>query len=291
MHQSSSSGLVPVTGKGDRIPEWWGCQGGAMLQQAKWKLTRSLYSIIGRIPPARPQAEAAPRPRRTVRFLGEDWGRAKLIGWVALTTGPWLAVGFGWWFFSRSSEQTQLKAVSIFVLLVASLVSLFVGAFYLYFWRESGHSILLAIGFGLLFTFYVYFWMVSLFFVIDEFFATNFGRSWQDFKVPQPFRDPIIATLGVIFLVGSFFVFRLIIRTEGSWAERADDFKVPVGFFLGGIFLLATSKALDPLLGTHRGNSLRSHLGQWGQHAQLIVWLAAIALASIAVLVLPSKKD
>jgi hypothetical protein len=262
-----------------------------MLQQAKWKLTRSLYNIIGRVPPARPQTEAAPRPRRTVRFLGGDWGRAQLIGWVAATTLPWLAFGFGWWFFSRSSEHTQLKAISIFVLLVVSLASLFVGGFFLYFWRDSGRWIPLAIGLGLVFSFYVYAWVLSLFFVIDEFFATNFGRSWENFKVPQPLRDPIIATLGVIFLVGSFFVSRLIVRAEGSWAERYDSFKVSVGFFIGGIFLLATSKALDPLLGTHRGNSLRSHLGQWSQHAQLIQCLAAIALASIAVLLLPSKKD
>jgi hypothetical protein len=262
-----------------------------MFQQVKWRLSRSLYKVSGRAPPARPQAEAAPRPKRTIHFLGEDWGRAKFIKWVALCTLPTLAILFGGWFLSKSSEQTQLKAASIFVLLIASLASLIVGALLLYFWRGSGRWIPLAIGLGLLFTFYVYLWVASLFFVIDEFFAINFGRSWLDFKVPQPLRNPILATLGAIFLVASFFVFRFIVRTESSWAERVDNFKVPVGFFLGGIFLLATSKVLDPLFGTSRGNSLRSHLGHWGQHAQLIQYLAAIALASIAVLILPSKKN
>jgi len=245
----------------------------------------------GRAPPARPQAEAVPRPKRTIHFLGSDWGRAEFIKWVALCTLPTLAILFGSWFLSRSSEQTQLKAVSIFLLLVASFVSLIIGVVLPYFWRESGHWILPAIGLGLLFTFYVYFWVASLFFVIDEFFATNFGRNWLDVKVPQPLRNPIFATLGAIFLVASFFLFRFIVRTEGSWAERADNFKIPVGFFLFAIFLLATSKVLDPLLGTNRGNSLRSHLAHWGQHAQLIQYLAAIALASIAVLILPSKKN
>ena len=245
----------------------------------------------GRAPPARPQAEAVPRPKRTIHFLGSDWGRAEFIKWVALCTLPTLAILFGSWFLSRSSEQTQLKAVSIFLLLVASFASLIIGVVLLYFWRESGHWILPAIGLGLLFTFYVYFWVASLFFMIDEFFATNFGRNWLDVKVPQPLRNPIFATLGAIFLVASFFLFRFIVRTEGSWAERADNFKIPVGFFLFAIFLLATSKVLDPLLGTNRGNSLRSHLAHWGQHAQLIQYLAAIALASIAVLILPSKKN
>jgi hypothetical protein len=263
--------------------------GGAMLQQVKWKLTRSLYNIIGRAPPTRPQAEAAPRPRPTIHFLGEDWGRAELIKTVALWTLPTLAVIFGIWFVDRVSKHMQMKVVSIFVLLIASFLFLIVVVLFLY-WLGTDRWFLPAIGLGLLFTFYVYFLVASVFFVIDEFFATNFGRSWLDFKIPQPLKEPMTATLGAIFLLASLFLFWVIVKTKGGWAERVDHFKAFLAFFLGGIFILATSKALDPLVGTNLGNSLLSHLGHWGQHAQLIIDLGAIALASIAALVLPSKK-
>jgi hypothetical protein len=69
--------MVSVIGQSDRM-------------RIKWKLTRSLYSIIGRDPPTRPQAEATPRLRPTIHFLGADWERAELIKLVALSTLPTL---------------------------------------------------------------------------------------------------------------------------------------------------------------------------------------------------------
>jgi cytochrome bd-type quinol oxidase subunit 2 len=262
-----------------------------MFQQIKWKLTRSLYSIIGRDPPTRPQAEVAPRPRPTIHFLGDDWGRAELIKWVALCTLPTLAIIFCFWFLSRTSEQTQMKFWSIVVLLIVIFVSLMVVVLILYWWYGTDRRILPAIGLGLLLTFYAYMLAAAAFFVVDEFFATNFGRSWQDFKIPQPLQEPITATLGAIFLLASLFTLWIIVTTKDSWAERADKFKAFLAFFLAGISILATSKVLDPLLGTSLGNSLRSHFGHWGQHAKLIVDLGAIALATIAILFLPSKRD
>jgi hypothetical protein len=266
-----------------------GLPGGAMLQQVKWKLTRSLYGIVGRDPPARMQAEAAPRPKRTVRFLGEDVERAELIK-LALRALLALAVIFGIWFLSTTSEQTQLKAGSIVVLLITSFMLLGVVALFVYWWYETRRGILSAIGLGLLATFYIYFLVASIFFVIDEFFATNFGRSWLDFKIPQPLQEPFTAALGALFILASLYYFGIIV-TKGGWAERADHFKAFVAWFLCGIFLLVTSKALDPLVGTNLGNSLRVHFGHWDQHAKLIVDLGAIALATVAALVFPFKKN
>src|SRR5712691_2533383 len=106
--------MVSVIGQGNWIPAWSGLPGGVMLQQVKWKLTRPFYSIVGRDPPTRPQDDVAPRPRPTIRFLGQDWGRFELIRWVALCILPTLVVIF----VSMTSEQTQMKFWSIIVLLL-----------------------------------------------------------------------------------------------------------------------------------------------------------------------------
>jgi hypothetical protein len=221
----------------------------------------------------------------------EHWERAELIKLVAKCTLSTLAIILGGWFFSRSSEQTQVKVGSIIVLLVVSFAFLAVVVLVLYYWSMTDRTILPAIGLGLLFAFYVYLLAASVFFVIDEFFATNFERSWASGEIPKRLQEPFTATLGAILLLVSLFLFWAIVTTEGGWAERADSFKCFVAFFLGGISILATSEALDPLVGTNLGNSLRSHLGHWGQHAaELIVDLGAIAVASIAALFFPSKR-
>jgi len=93
------------------------------------------------------------------------------------------------------------------------------------------------------------------------------------------------------FLLASLCYFAIIATKKDGWAERADHFKAFLAWFLGGIFILVTSKVLDPLIGANLGHSLRGHFGDWNQHAELIVDLSAIALASIAALILPSKKD
>jgi len=215
----------------------------------------------------------------------------EIIKTVALLTLPIAVLVLGIWFMSTASKQAQLKALSIFALLVATCVTLALLMLVVVWWYASSRWIPFAIGLGLAITFYVWFLVASVFFVIDEFFATKFGRSWMDFKTPPSLREPMAATLGAIFLVASFFPLWVVVKRRDSWAERVDQVKLFLAFFLAGISILATSKILDPLAGTDLDNYLQRHLGNWGQHWDMILLLGAIALASIATLIFPSKKD
>jgi hypothetical protein len=112
--------------------------------------------------------------------------------------------------------------------------------------------------------------------------------------VQEP-EGPAVAAFGVVVLLLSLvYVFILVKDRDSFWAERFLNFRVFALWFLCGIYLLLSSKVLDPVLGAAFGDSLVKFLSPLtGDHPEysLLVGILAIVLASVVTLWYEYRKQ
>jgi hypothetical protein len=100
-------------------------------------------------------------------------------------------------------------------------------------------------------------------------------------KPIEPPRGVGVAVVGAaVFLISLVYLFFLVQEKDSYWPQRFLDFKVFAIWFGWGIYLIATSKVLEPLLKTTFGEWLTKQLGVSDPKYSLIVAVPAIILAS-----------